>query len=230
MIFISILFFLCAFIFAAFLYIYSLRRSGKPLKGRGDGVIFCLLCGLLSALFGIKFFQSDLVFTFLCVSSLLLLGAISVCDETSGYIPDELLFLLFLSMFITTTENYTDYVDILVVFLDCGAFFLLLRYISQFILSTETIGWGDIKLAACIGGLLGGSGAVIALIFSVLFAVVGLALNTFLVPRSKNSLPIQKEEETEFFPLASSLSAGCLLALFCGGDLIATIFSPFVAL
>jgi leader peptidase (prepilin peptidase)/N-methyltransferase len=109
-----------------------------------------------------------------------------------------------------------------------AGFFLLLRLGASFYLNRKNIrteapegfedeedefqggmGWGDIKLAACIGAFLGPASTVIAFFTSfILGALTGLAMIVF-GGKKKNS-PI---------PFGPFMAAGAVLAIFFGNEL-----------
>ncbi len=71
------------------------------------------------------------------------------------------------------------------------------------------MGWGDVKLAACVGAFLGPGPTVIALFAAfILGALVGGAL--MILRKRKKSIPI---------PFGPFMAAGAVLGLFFGGPL-----------
>ena len=91
-----------------------------------------------------------------------------------------------------------------------GALFLALYYGSILILKKEGLGFGDVKLAAAAGLLLGWQ----RLILAILVASVSASILLLILRR------LRKDEEGKEYPFAPFLVAGFLFALFFGAGII----------
>ena len=108
------------------------------------------------------------------------------------------------------TDSFTEWYDHLIGSLAGGAVFLAIYYGAILILKREGLGFGDVKLAAAAGFMLGWQKLIFAmLIASVVGSVVLILLNL-----------IRKEAKRTEYPFGPFMSLGILLALFFGSLVI----------
>lgn len=91
-----------------------------------------------------------------------------------------------------------------------GVGFLAVYLISYFIYKREALGFGDVKLMAALGFVLGWK----ATFLTVLLASISAGLVLFIIGR------IRKDKRSHEYPLAPFLTAAGAFALFFGNDLV----------
>lgn len=108
------------------------------------------------------------------------------------------------------TDSFTEWYDHLIGALAGGAVFLAIYFGAILILKREGLGFGDVKLAAAAGFMLGWQKLIFAmLIASVVGSIVLLLLKL-----------IRKDEKNKEYPFGPFISAGVLFALFFGSLVI----------
>lgn len=108
-------------------------------------------------------------------------------------------------------DNYTNILDHILGGVIGGLAFVLLYFSCIWILKKEGFGWGDVKLVAAVGLLLGWQKLLFAMIIaSVVGSIVLLIIKA-----------IQKDEEGKEYPFAPFIVAGVLVSMFVGSNVIA---------
>lgn len=96
-----------------------------------------------------------------------------------------------------------------------GGIFLIIRFLGAFFLKAESMGMGDVKLAAGIGAFLGWRGTLVCLFLAFLLgAMVAILLLLTRVKRRKDRIPF-----------APFLVAAALISLFWGSKLLSLYLS-----
>ena len=107
-------------------------------------------------------------------------------------------------------DSYTSVLDHILGGVIGGLVFVLLYFSSIWILKKEGFGWGDVKLVAAAGLLLGWQ----KLIFAMIIASVAGSIVLLLIRA------IQKDEEGKEYPFAPFIVAGIMVSMFIGSNVI----------
>ena len=107
-------------------------------------------------------------------------------------------------------DNYTNILDHILGGVIGGLVFVLLYFGSIWVLKKEGFGWGDVKLVAAAGLLLGWQ----KLLFAMIVASVAGSIVLLLIRA------IQKDEEGKEYPFAPFIVAGILISMFVGSNVI----------
>lgn len=107
-------------------------------------------------------------------------------------------------------DNFTSIADHIIGGVVGGGLFVLLYFASIWILKKEGFGWGDVKLVAAAGLLLGWQ----KLIFAMLVASVIGSIVLLLIRAIKN------DEQGKEYPFAPFIVAGIMVAMFVGTNVI----------
>ncbi len=151
----------------------------------------------------------------LAISAMICIGFI---DEENMFIPDTLQIILFVVggavMFLDPSAKSNEHLIGMLI----GAVFYLFFYgFSYVAYKKEGLGFGDVKLMAAIGLLLGWKKILITILLASVIAVVRLAMS------DKNAILLDEKE----YPLAPSLVMGAMIALLLG-DPIIQLYSTFL--
>lgn len=132
-------------------------------------------------------------------------------------IPDELqVFLLILGL-VSMFSNGVPATEKVLGFLIGGGFFALVYYTFYFIKKRECLGWGDVKLIAVCGLILGYKSTILAIILSSVFGAIIL----LILSLSK------KEESNKEYPFATFIVPACIFAMLFGGYVVSWYMSLF---
>ena len=126
-------------------------------------------------------------------------------------IPDELQVVLLmcgLAMLVENNPN-TDILIKVIGFFACGALFYIVNFVFKLIKKRDGIGFGDVKLVAVTGLILGAYNMIVALTLSCVVGGIALLIVSL----------IQKERGREY-PFAILLVPGILVALFFGDFIV----------
>jgi leader peptidase (prepilin peptidase)/N-methyltransferase len=100
-----------------------------------------------------------------------------------------------------------------------GGALLLVAFLGELLFRKESMGGGDIKLAAMVGAFLGWQDVLVALFLAILVgALVGIAL---IISRMR--------DRWQHIPFGPFIAAGTLITIFWGGEII-TAYSRFLLL
>ncbi|HSQ88638.1 prepilin peptidase [Romboutsia sp.] len=171
-----------------------------------------LLTGILFVLLYNVYGMNVITLYYLLLISLLII--ITFIDIDHYIIPDGL--IVFGSVF-TLIFNILDkgigIKDSLLGGLICGGGMLLLIYLIEFIVKKEVMGGGDIKLFAMIGLFLGIKGGLLTILLSI---YVGAIYGIITIIYSK----IKKQEYNSMIPYGPLISAGAVITVLCGTNII----------
>ena len=107
-------------------------------------------------------------------------------------------------------DDYTEIIDHILGGVIGGGIFVLLYYGAIWVLKREGFGWGDVKLVAAAGLLLGWQKLLFAmLVASITGSIVLLAIRA-----------IKKDEEGKEYPFAPFIVAGIMISMFVGAEVI----------
>ena len=165
----------------------------------------------------IKTNQNDyILFAVSCLACSTLI-CIFCCDLEHMEIPDELQIIVLILALISIFSDNVDAKDKVVGFLIGGGLFASIYYIFLFIKKKEGLGFGDVKLMAVTGLLLGAYNTILTIILSSVFgAIILLILNLS-----------KKEGSNKEYPFAVFIVPACIFALFFGQQIITWYTSLF---
>lgn len=156
-----------------------------------------------------------------CLAASVLL-CIAFCDAENLFIPDSLQCALVILAVAVCAFEPNSLWDRLIGAAAGGGFYLLFYLGSLAVLRREGIGFGDVKLMAAMGLLLG-TGKVI---FTIVLGSV-LALLLPLLPARMPSPDEGPRAAQREFPLAPPLVAAGIVAIFAG-DFLLNIYAAFL--
>lgn len=139
-------------------------------------------------------------------------------DLETMIIPDQLQITILIMGLISMFSNSVNAKDKVIGFLIGGGFFASVYYISLFIKKKECLGFGDVKLMAVSGLLLGTYNTILTIILS---SVIG-AIILLIVNFSK------KEGINKEYPFAVFIVPACIVAMFFGEPIITWYMSLFM--
>ena len=158
-----------------------------------------------------------ILFAVSCLSCSVLI-CVFCCDLEHMEIPDELQIILLILGLISIFSESVNAKDRVIGFLVGGGLFALIYYSYLFIKKKEGLGFGDVKLMAVSGLLLGATSTILTIILSsVLGSIILLILNLS-----------KKEGANKEYPFAVFIVPACIFALFFGQQIITWYASLFV--
>lgn len=107
-------------------------------------------------------------------------------------------------------DDYTSILDHILGGVIGGGVFMLLYFGSIWILKKEGFGWGDVKLVAACGLLLGWQKLLLSILIASILGSIVLLLIKY----------IKKDEEGKEYPFAPFIVIGVAIAMFFGTDII----------
>jgi len=164
-----------------------------------------LLTGILFLLLFLKFSLSLEFIAYIIFVALLIIATFT--DLSHRIIPNVVSIPGIILGLIINSSNFKN---VLFGVLICAAILWIFRQIGLLIKRKEMMGWGDIKLAGMIGAFLGLGNGVLALFLGV---CLGVFLWTLLI-----SLKLKTRKE--YIPFGAFLSAGSVIAVFYGANII----------
>lgn len=108
------------------------------------------------------------------------------------------------------TDGFTEWYDHIIGAFVGGGVFLVIYFGAILVLKREGLGFGDVKLAAAAGLMLGWQ----KLILAILLASVAASIILLLLKM------IRKDEKNKEYPFGPFISAGVLFATFFGSQII----------
>lgn len=140
------------------------------------------------------------------------------CDLKYLIIPDELQIVLLCLGLIAMFSNYESFKSQVLGFFIGGGFFLIIYVLAYAIKKRESLGFGDVKLMAVLGLLLGAKNIFLTIIISsVMAAIILLIINK-----------IKKEGENKEYPFAVFIVPAAIIVLFVGNIIVNWYLSLFV--
>lgn len=169
------------------------------------------------------FYPQGVIYTASCALSLSVLLAMAFIDEENMFIPDSLQIALALcALAALFSDPVAGWEEKLLGAALSGGFFLFFYLLSFPLFGREGLGFGDVKLMACTGLLLGWKKAIVAVLFGVLYALAAVGAKKAFF-RGARSLYGGAEE----FAFAPYLVTGVIFALFAGGAVVNGYLSLF---
>ena len=140
------------------------------------------------------------------------------CDLEHLIIPDELQVVLLCLGIVAVFSNFESATNQAIGFFVGGGFFYLVYIVSYAIKKKESLGFGDVKLMAVLGLLLGFYNVILIIILSsVVGAVVLLIYNK-----------VKKEGEGKEYPFAVFIVPATIIVMFVGRFVIDWYLSLFI--
>jgi len=175
-----------------------------------------LLSALLSLLAYLKFDLSWQFFSAFVLISILIV--VSFIDLNHRIIPDVITLPGIVLGLIFSYFNPQGSLSASVIgFLSGGLSFYLLAYAGEVVFKKESMGGGDIKLAALLGAFLGWKNLIVVILLaSFLGALIGGL-----------KLTLSKSKKDQTIPFGPFLAAASVIALFWGESLIGLYLSHF---
>jgi leader peptidase (prepilin peptidase)/N-methyltransferase len=164
-----------------------------------------LLTGILFLLLFLKFSLSLQFIAYTILVALLIIATFT--DLSHRIIPNVVSIPGIILGLIVNSSNFKN---VLFGVLICAAILWIFRQIGLLIKRKEMMGWGDIKLAGMIGAFLGLGNGVLALFLGV---CLGVFLWTLLIL-------LKLKTRKEYIPFGAFLSAGSVIAVFYGANII----------
>ncbi len=197
------------------------RYCGEPISPRY--FIVELTNCLLWLCCALSFYGVSVWYALVCATALSVLLAMALIDMEQMFIPDSLqLALLALAVAAIFLGDLAPR-DKLYGLLLGGGMFLLFYFLCFPLFGREGLGFGDVKLMACAGLLLGWKACFIAIVIAVLFALADILMKRLILISPHDSLPRQEAGEFAFAPY---LAYGAAVALFFG-NAIADWYAAF---
>ncbi|MCD6353605.1 MAG: prepilin peptidase [Proteobacteria bacterium] len=160
-------------------------------------VLFYLCYPLLEYAIYFTFFSSLLVVTMIDLKHQIIPDIISIPGIGVGF-------------FASFALSRISYLDSLLGIALGGGILYGIAWAYHFIMKTEGMGGGDIKLLAMIGAFLGGKAVLVIIFLSSFFgSLVGLAI-----------MVLKRKGRRHVIPYGPFLSLGAIIYLFCGDSLI----------
>lgn len=170
------------------------------------------------------FYPRGVAYTASCALALSVLLSAACCDGENMFIPDSLQIALALcALAALFADPVTDWRDKLIGAAVSGGFFLFFYLISFPMFGREGLGFGDVKLMAGAGLLLGWKNSFVAIGFGVLCALVAIGAKKFVFRRACSLY-----DGAEEFAFAPYLVAGVAFALFAGDAVLNLYLSLFL--
>lgn len=186
------------------------RYCGAPISPRY--FIVELTNCLLWLVCALSLYPAGIWYALACAFALSVLLAMALCDMEELFIPDSLqIALLVCALWATFADASLPPVQKLYGFAVGGGAFLFFYCLSFLLFGKEGLGFGDVKLMACAGLLLGWKSVVAAIVFAIVIALADILLRK--IARNGAKLPGGEAE----FAFAPHLALGVAFALFCGG-------------
>ena len=157
------------------------------------------------------FFETSIVYCFVSMIVCSLMICIFFIDLEHMLIFNRFsISIAILGLITMFFDNYTKELDHILGGVIGGLIFVLLYFGSIWILKKEGFGWGDVKLVAASGLLLGWQKLIFAMIIASVIGSIVLLIIKYT----------QKDEEGKEYPFAPFIVAGVLVAMFIGANVI----------
>ena len=155
--------------------------------------------------------------------ALSVLLTMAITDMENLFLPDSLQIALFLLAVAGVFTDVSQWRDKLYGLFAGGGFFLFIYCLSFVLFQREGLGFGDVKLMASAGLLLGWKGVIVATVFAVAIALADILVKKVFLLNGKK-LPCA--ETGDEFAFAPYLAFGTAAAMFCG----TALFDGYVAM
>lgn len=171
------------------------------------------------------YFSRGVWFSLVCALAISLLLAMSLIDMENLFIPDSLQICFFLvAVGGIFADGQTGWQDKLYGLLLGGGFFLFFYCASFVLFKREGMGFGDVKLMASAGLLLGWKATIAAIVFAIAVALADIVLRKIFIRSGRDGLGNVSEE----FAFAPYLALGVFAAMLFGNALVDGYLALFV--
>lgn len=166
----------------------------------------------------LAFARSSVWHALFCASALSVLLSMAQCDIENMFIPDGLQAALTIAALgAAAADPVTPWAEKFYGLLLGGGFFAAFYGLSYPLFGREGLGFGDVKLMAGAGLLLGWRATCVCIVFAIMYALAGIAARRAFFPRVQRALPGMPEGAApDEFAFAPYLALGALTALFFG--------------
>lgn len=179
-----------------------------------------LINAVLYLVIAVLFFKISIPFSIIASLSVTVLIAIACIDYDCMYIPNSLLIVLFclaiaMILFCPFTNIYSHLIGLAL----GGGILLLIYGVGYALIKREVVGFGDVKLMAVLGLLLGWENILFTYVFGFVVACIVLVV-----------VRAVKKDKTKFkeYPFAPFLVFSAIIALFCGEIIFNAYLGLFV--
>lgn len=180
-------------------------------------MLMWFLCLVMFTDIIVKTNENDYVMFGVSILACSTLLCVFCCDLEHLEIPDELQVMLLILGLVSMFSNSILATDRVLGFLIGGGFFAFIYYLFYFIKKRECLGWGDVKLIAVCGLILGYQKTILCIILSSVFGAIIL----LILSLSK------KEESNKEYPFATFIVPACIFSMLFGGMIISWYLSLF---
>lgn len=164
----------------------------------------------------ISYFVSGIA-AYLYMMTIAILAIVFVIDYKKQLIPDTAQVLLLVIGIVNFCINNSNWLDYILGGLIGGAIFLTLGLLAKVIYKKEGMGFGDVKLMACIGFIFGVKTIlVIAIISFFVAAIVSLVL-----------IALRKKKMDSYIPFGPFIVIGTLAVMLFGPEIYIDIYYNF---
>ena len=171
------------------------------------------------------YFSQGIWFSLVCALAISLLLAMSLIDMENLFIPDSLQICFFLvAVGGIFADSQTGWQDKLYGLLLGGGFFLFFYCVSFVLFKREGMGFGDVKLMASAGLLLGWKATIASIVFAIAVALADIVLRRIFIRSGRAELGNSSEE----FAFAPYLALGVFAAMLLGNGLVEGYLALFV--
>ena len=183
------------------------RSCGQPISARYPAVE--MLTGLSAAALFIVFGPSVQTAVFFVLICFLIVATFTDLDRM--IIPNRITLPgIILGLLINTLISPGDIWKYLLGALVGAASLLLIAFLGEWIFKKESMGGGDLKLAALVGAFLGWQSVLLSLFAAILAgALTGIVL-----------IILGRRERQQYIPFGPFIAIGTMVAIFWGGDII----------
>ena len=173
-------------------------------------MVLWLACALV-------FWKLNIVLSIAMMVACSVLIVIALIDFEHKFIPDRFqIALLILGILCTIFDPVWGWASHVIGLFVGGGVLLVFYGLGYLLYKKEALGFGDVKLMAVCGLILGWQSVLVALFFGAILGAIGCLL--------LRGISKQKEVEYAFAPY---LAFGVILAMFFGGDIISLYMGLF---
>ncbi len=183
------------------------RSCGQPISARYPAVE--ALTGLSAAALFIVFGPTAQTAVFFVLICFLIVATFTDLDRM--IIPNRITLPgIILGLLINTLISPGDIWKYLLGALVGAVSLLLIAFLGEWIFKKESMGGGDLKLAALVGAFLGWQSVLLSLFAAIL---AGALTGTVLII-------LGRKERQQYIPFGPFIAVGTMVAIFWGGDII----------
>lgn len=155
------------------------------------------------------FYEQGILLCVVYALAFSVLMCIALCDADNLFIPDSLQLCLLVLAFVAVFADFDNIPLKFWGFVAGGGFFLFFYLMSFVLFGKEGLGFGDVKLMACAGLLIGWQAIIISVVVAVFFALLSIIVSKACVRET----PATQDTSVEY-PFAPFLVCGIVFAMF----------------